>query len=99
MNDKRIAKAGKLLRLDEGECGDYGVVGFFVVLRDFDPMGELEVYKEAHPDQCEHYNFEHSGFLAMLIEKGLLLEIEYGNLYLGAYSSCDEMRFTPANDA
>ena len=98
MNDKKIARAGKLLLLDEGEYSDYGVVGFFVILRDFDPMAELEAYKAAHTDQCERYKFKHSGFLAVLLEKGLLLEIEYGNLYLGAYASCDEMRFTPAND-
>lgn len=99
MNEQnRIAKAGKLLCIDSGEYSDYDVTGFFVVLRDFAPMEELEEYKAAHPEQSEPYSFEQSAFLAVLLAKGLLLEVEYGNLYLGAYSSCNELRFTSAHE-
>ena len=92
-----IAKAGKLVCVDSGEYSDYSVTGFFVVLRDFDVMAELEKYKAAHPDQCEQYSFQQSAFLSALLGKGLLLEVEFGTLYLGAYSSCDELNFTPAS--
>lgn len=44
MSEQKLTKAGKLLCVD---CGDYGGIGFFVVLRDFDPRAELV----AHPEQ------------------------------------------------
>lgn len=91
----RIAKAGKLICVDNGAYSDYCVTGFFVVLKDFSPMDELEAYKELHPDQVQ-YHFRPHEFLTSLLEKGYLLEIEYGTLYLGAYSSCEEISFTPA---
>ena len=39
MSDKKqTAKAGRLLCVSEGSYSDYGVVGFFVVLRNFPPL-------------------------------------------------------------
>lgn len=94
----KMAKAGKLLCLDSGAYSDYSVHGFYVVLRDFDPIAELAQHLEAHPEQRESYHFEHDSYVATLLAKGLLLEVEYGTLYLGAYSSHEEMRFTPASE-
>lgn len=90
-----IAKAGKLVCVDKGEYSDYDVTGFFVVLRDFNPRKELDEYLNANPKQKANYCFKPDGFLAKLLEKGLLLEIEYGTLYLGSYSSHEFFRFTP----
>lgn len=99
MSEKRaIAKAGHLLQVDEGAYSNYSVIGFFVVLRDFDPMALLEEYKAAHPEQVEAYSFRSGMFLAFLLSNGLLLEIERGSLYLGLYSNCDGedgVRFYP----
>jgi hypothetical protein len=81
------AKAGSLLFLDEGEYSDYRAVGFFVVLQDFSPSEELEIVG------AERYK-DTEIFVAHLIKKGLLLEIEYSNLYLGAYG-LDTADFTP----
>ena len=93
---QKIAKAGKLLCVDRGAYSDYEVTGFFVVLRDFDPLAELEEYLTTHADQREAYSFEQDEYLAALLAKGLLVEIEYGTLYLGSYSCFDSLRYTPA---
>ena len=95
MSEDRIAKAGTLLCVDHGEFSDYGVTGFFVVLRDFDPRAELEEFLSANPAQRGHVGFERGRYLAALLAKGLLLEIEYGTLYLGSYMSPADFNFTP----
>ena len=91
---EKIAKAGKLVCVDRGEYSDYEVTGFFVVLRDFSPREELGEYLNSNPEQKDSYCFEQDRFLATLLEKGLLLEVEYGTLYLGSYSSHEWFRFT-----
>lgn len=93
MSETKIAKAGKLLLVDVGEYSDYAVIAFFVVLKDFDPMRELEEYKIAKPDRVKDYRFSEDEFLAALLAKGYLLEVEHDTLHLGSYSSCDEVRF------
>ncbi len=96
MNEQAaIAKAGSLLSIEEGEYSDYGVVGFFVVLTDFDPKAVLEEYLADNLDQGRRYGFRREQFIAFVISKGLLLEIKYGGWYMGSYSSCDDMRYTP----
>ena len=92
---EKIAKAGKLVCVDRGEYSDYDVTGFFVVLRDFNPLDELREYLSLHPGQEDSYCFEQDRFLAMLLKKGFLLEVEYGTLHLGSYSSTEFFRFTP----
>lgn len=94
---QNIAKAGKLLCVDRGAYSEYEVTGFFVVLRDFDPHTELDEYLDAHADQRDEYNFEPDGYLAALLAKGLLIEIDYGTLHLGNVSGHDRFRFTPAH--
>jgi hypothetical protein len=96
MTEPKIAKAGKLLCVDSGEYSDYSVHGFFVVLRDFDPMTELADHLEAHPEQRESYRFEKDSYLAALLANGLLMEVDYGTLYVGSYSSHESVIFTPA---
>jgi len=91
-----IAKAGTLLCIDRGEYSDYEVTGFFVVLREFTPFIELDEYLYAHPKEKEGYNFERDRFLAALLAKGLLLEVEYGILYLGDCRQANECSFKPA---
>jgi len=88
------AKAGTLLCLDCGEYSDYYVIGFFVVLKDFDPLAEISEYIELNPEQKKDYNFDNGKFLAVMIAKGLLLEITYSTLFMGAYR-CSEITFTP----
>ena len=91
------ARAGTLLCVDRGEYSDYQVIGFLVILRDFDPHAELEEYLAKKPDQRKEYEFLDYGYLAALTEKGLMLEIEYGTLFLGGYGCSDDVRFTPVS--
>ena len=90
-----IAKAGSLICVDRGEYSDYRVLGFFVALRDFDPRIELAEHLKEQPEQTEDYAFEGDMYLSYLLSKGLLLEIDYSTLYLGAYAQSDAIRFTP----
>lgn len=87
-NDTPV-KPGKLLMIDEGSYSNHTTVGFFVVLREFVPSAILQQYlgTPAHTssrrDQDARdptYNIDR--FLAFMLSQGLLLEIEYGNLYL-----------------
>lgn len=88
-----IAKAGRLICVDEGEYSDYGVKGFFVALRDFEPMKELAEYLAANPTDSKGYGFKDDAFLASLIAKGYLLEIEYDTIYLGTYGHAKDVAF------
>ena len=87
----RVAKAGKLLLVDSGSYSDYAVMGFFVALKDFCPQDELAEYLTQEPSNY----FNEDKFLAILLAKGLLLEIEHGSLHLGSYSSIEDFRFYP----
>ena len=82
-------KAGRLLMLDHGEYSDYGVDGFFVVLKDFKPHEELDLYFQANPDQQDTYCFERDQFIAFVIAKGYLLSVEPNELYLGSYGRAE----------
>jgi hypothetical protein len=90
------AKRGSLLAITAGEFSDHYTLGFFVVLTDFDPAEQMAKYLAENHEQIGDYNFEESQFLRWLITKGLLLEIEHGELFLGAYGCADGMNFTPA---
>ncbi len=81
----KIAKAGRLVYVDQGEFSDHEVIGFFVVLLDFEPLKLLSGYLEKNPEQKEDYNFDPDKFLAFLLSEGLLLEIYYDNLDLGSH--------------
>ena len=98
INDNRTAKAGKLLCVSKGAYSDYSVVGFFVVLKDFCPAEELAKYLNNNPEQMDNYCFEEDSFLASVLAKGFLLELEHGTIHLADYGRYAECRFTPAND-
>jgi hypothetical protein len=90
-----IAKAGKLILIDEGSYSDYTIICFCVVLKDFDPMKELGEYKIEHKDKIEEMEdnrYLSGAFLAALIAKGYLLEIDFGKLHLA--DRCDDVCFT-----
>lgn len=89
------AKAGTLLSVESGCYSDYQVQGFFVVLKTFDPVLELKEYLVAHPDQLSTYGFHEGEFLAALLAKGFLLEINYGRMHMCDYSRASEFMWTP----
>lgn len=89
-----ICKAGTLLMVDSGEYSDYGVTGFFVVLKDFNPMKELEEYKSSN--KIDDYFYDNTDkYFGSLVSKGYLVDINYANLYLGAYGDLESIKYTP----
>ena len=86
-----IVKAGKLLLVDSGSYSNYSIMGFFVTLKDFCPQDELTEYLAQNFDNY----FIEDKFLAFLLAKGLLLEIEHGHLYLDGNGSYENYRFIP----
>lgn len=77
------AKAGTLLLVSEGAYSSYEANGFFVVLTDFKPKALLE---EFSPEATlPKKRFEPTEFLAFLLKKGLLLEVNYSELWCGSY--------------
>jgi len=97
--EKKLAKAGSLLCIDRGAWSNYQVTGFFVVLREFDPMESLQKYFVDHPEQNDDYSFKEDEFLAYLLSLGLLLEVEYGTLYLSDYGRASTVSFTPSKSS
>ena len=86
---KTVVKAGRLVRLESGSYSEYSVRGFFVALRDFNPFDELEEFFKEKPEQRKDYHFEVDEFMAFVIAKGYLLEIDEDILDLGDYGSAN----------
>ncbi len=86
-NNKPIAKAGQLLMIDMREYSSYTVMGFFVILKTFDPKEELikfiATYPKIYGDDYEYKYEQMDEIVPYLIAQGFLLEIEPINLYLG----------------
>ena len=97
MSGETMAKAGSLLCIDRGEYSDYSVIGFFVVLRDFEPAAELAAYLAANKRDQSPYEFRSECYLGSLIAKGLLMDVPYSTLYLGDYRSSGKVEFQPRN--
>lgn len=94
MDDKTIATAGQLICIDEGEYSDYSVIGFFVVLQDFDPFEQLKIFAPCPEDVAPiNQTCNVHKFLAHLLKQGCLLEIEYTTLYLGSYGRVKDVTF------
>jgi hypothetical protein len=82
-----IIKAKTYLLLDYGEYSDYGILGFFVVLKDFSPATLLAGFLEK-----ENPEKNTDAFLAVLLQEGYLLELEYSTLTLGSYEALEDTR-------
>lgn len=99
--NSNVVKAGKLLRVECGEC-EVELLGYFIAQRDFTLCEELPEFFETRPEQNEMYKFFHfeflEEFLKVLMAKGLLVEAEHGTLRLGRDSNDVVMEFTPANE-
>ncbi len=90
MNDKAtIVKAGTLFSFESGDYSEYGVIGFFVALQDFDPV-----------DFAEKAEFDKDRLLADLIRAGCILEIQRGVLWITDYPiaalDSDLIKYTPS---
>jgi hypothetical protein len=97
--DKNVLKAGSLLSVAKGAYSSYQIMGFFVVLKDFEMPVELENHLAAHPEQREETRFEPDSYLASLLRSGFLMEINYGVLHIRDehFASWQDVEFNPAN--
>jgi len=93
-DENSIVRKGRLLNITEGAYSDFGNIGFFVVLQDFDLDEVLETYLKDRPEQSEDYAFGSSEFVAYLIRHGLLLDVDYDGIYLGSYNTASGVSFS-----
>lgn len=93
MGNLKIAKEGQVLSITQGCYSSYQVVGLYEVVRDFQPMEELEEYLKENPGQKEKYQFKELGFHFFLDKKGFLKEISNVTLHLGDYGDSSEVFF------
>lgn len=78
-------KAGELLTLSSGEYSDYHVLTVARALDNFDPTKVARQFElEAGEDVDPHY-----GFIAMLVEQGLIEELNYREVHVGCYDRLD----------
>lgn len=109
MND-HIAKKGSMILVESGAYSDYGVDGLFLVLLDFSPKLELAEYMRtvvAPPPipnaLCadglyREDGFRHEAYIAHLIGKKLIREVEYDSLYVGGFGDgADAVEFTASS--
>lgn len=86
-----IAKAGKLVLLDEGVYNaqikamtqSKHTLGVVKVLKDFIPAQTLDTYLKLNPRQKKKGYFEYPKYLDFLFEAGLIEEIAVDRYYLG----------------
>jgi hypothetical protein len=87
-----MVKAGQLISIESGEYSDYGVHGFFVALANFDPMEERKEWIASKSGQDDAY-YPRDEFIAVLLRKGFLLEIEYDRMDLGSYGEAEDFSY------
>lgn len=90
-------KTGRMLLLSHGAYSSYERIGWFVAVQDFDPDEQLRLYLDEHEKEKEHHGFSHTRFMAWVIRKGLLVEIEefFDEWHMGDYRRASEVFFMP----
>jgi hypothetical protein len=77
----------QLVAFEEGEYSDYGVIGFFRVLKDFSLKEEIEKYLKQFPEEAEDYCAELSKLVGWLSAEGFIEDVAYQSIWLGAYGT------------
>lgn len=86
---KTLIEEGRLLKIDQGEYSDYHVIGFFKVIKSFDWLLELMLFRDSQEDK-DYFNYDR--FLFFLLTKKYLEELKYDTLYLGGYGEYDSVK-------
>lgn len=81
MAKKILAKAGSLLLIDGGSLLKYEIKGLYLVLKQFNPLQEIARLRE------DNQFMTYEECIDKIIEQGMLMLVNYGNLYLG--NGCD----------
>ena len=82
---------GKLLTVSSGIYSDYTVHGIFRATKEIDLEVLRAAYLERNPEQAERYMFREEQFLNELTRDGFLEPLESWEMYLGEYSTAEEM--------
>ena len=86
LNPTAIAKAGRLVLVDTGSYSDYHVLGIFRVLKDFNPKEEVDKFlAEQLKKSFDIFTDHEDEFVAYLLARGLLEEMDHDGLYLNLY--------------
>ena len=91
---KKTVKAGTLLLVSHGAYSSYHRVGWFMVVKSFRPDDELSGFLNGK-DPNEYGGFRHEEYLAALIRKGLLAEVDefFHEYHLGDYGKAAEVQY------
>lgn len=91
-----MIKEKTVLAMETGEYSDYSVLGFFEAVVDVDEQKVVDEYLSQHPQQKQMFHFDHYQFVAWLVEKGYLRDIDYARWFIGSYGQApSEMSTTP----
>jgi hypothetical protein len=90
-------KAGTMLLVSHGAYSSYERVGWFMVVQDFNTSDMLAAYLAERVEQSGSYRFKHSEFLAWVITRGVMVQVEefFDEWHLGDYGQVDEISFLP----
>ena len=82
-------KLGQLFYLTTGEYSDYGVMGHFEALKNFNLYQESQIYLKDFPEQREPYQFDDDRFIIYLEKKGLIGDLDISSYHLSSYSNLE----------
>ena len=83
---------GTIVTITSGEYSDYSIIGAFRSLKDIshDDIESAKSEIENRPDREELYGYElYTGFIAVLIVRGFLEDINSAEIYLGDYGQIE----------
>lgn len=78
-------EAGEILMITNGEYSDFGHIGLFRVVVDFDAKLALQKYLDQHPEEQNDYSGSEYSFAAWLLRQGLVEDVDYKTWHVGAY--------------
>lgn len=94
--ERRIAKAGSILLIECACYSDKNIIGIFSVLADFDPVAMRDEFLiEIGFDYSDRFkvDFDEYKFVAFLLSKGFVLEMDYSFIHVSDFRDPDEFLF------
>ena len=76
---------GTTLMFSEGVYDDYTGLGIYKVIAPFVPKYVLNTYLENNPNETEKHCFQTWKFIAYMVDKGLIEEVDHKEIHLGSY--------------
>ena len=86
MKKSAVIPAGTIFTISTGTYSDFYVHGVFRAVVDIDTNILLEEWLSVHPDQKEGFRFDQSGFIELIVRRGMIEQVESMEWFLG---DCD----------